>query len=79
MTQLGLGPGELRFGTKVFTGAIPFRDKLPQAAIRAIIGGERPPRPTDPTLTDRLWVLTQRCWDRDIRRRPHALRISCSL
>ena len=25
--------------------------------------GERPPRPTYPTFTERLWELTQRCWD----------------
>ena len=64
---------------QVFTGAIPFGDKPSHAAMQAIVGGERPTRPTDPTLTDRLWELTQRCWDQDMRRRPHALRISCSL
>ena len=79
VAQLGLRSGELRSRTKVFTGAIPFGDEPPHAAMRAIVGGVRPPRPTDPTLTDRLWGLTQRCWDQDDRRRPRALRISCSL
>ena len=77
--QLGLRTLELRFCTKVFTGSIPFGDKPPHRAIRAIVGGERPPRPANPILTDRLWGLIQRCWDQDIRRRPRALRLSCSL
>ena len=74
-----LGSGELRPQTKVFTGAIPFSDKPHRAAMLAIVGGERPPRPIDPVFTDRLWGLTQQCWDQDVKRRPHALRISCSL
>ena len=65
--------------TKVFTGATPFSDKSPRAAMSATVVGERPSRPTHPALTDKLWTLTQRCWDQDIRRRPNALRISCSL
>jgi len=36
----------------------------------AIMGGKRPPRPTHPALTDRLWTLVQRCWDQDSRLRP---------
>ena len=51
--------------TKVFTGAVPFSDQSPHAAMVAIAGGERPPRPTHPTLTDRLWTLTRRCWDQE--------------
>ena len=65
--------------TKVFTSAMPFGDKPPRAAMSAIVVGERPSRPTHPALTDELWMLTQRCWDQDVRRRPNALRISCSL
>ena len=64
---------------KVFTGAVPFSDKPPRAAMLAIIGGERPPRPTHPAFTDSFWALTQRCWDQEAHRRPNALRISCSL
>ena len=48
-------------------------------AISAIICGGRPSRPTHSGLTDKLWTLTQQCWDQDANRRPSALRISCSL
>ena len=40
---------ELLFiSTKVLTGAVPFSNKPPRAALSAIAGGERPPR--QPTL-----------------------------
>ena len=41
----------------------------------AVVGGERPPRPTHPTLTDDLWALIQQCWDKDARLRPRMLQI----
>ena len=65
--------------TKAFTGATPFGDKPPHAALSAIVDGERPPRPTHLSLTDNLWGLVQRCWDQEVHRRPRALRISCHL
>ena len=55
---------------QVFTGVIPFNNSLPAAAMLAIMGGERPPRPTHPTLTDQLWRLIQRCWDQKPHLRP---------
>ena len=64
---------------KVFTGAVPFSDKPPRAAMSAIAGGERPPRPTHSTLTDELWALTQRCWDQDADLRPQMSEISRAL
>ena len=54
----------------MFTGAIPFSDKPPRAVMLAVVGGERPPRPTHPTFPDGLWVLIQRCWGREARLRP---------
>ena len=42
-------------------------------AVVSIVHGDRPPRPTHPSLTDGLWELMQRCWDRDIRKRPQIL------
>ena len=42
-------------------------------AVVSIIHGDRPPRPTHPSLTDGLWELMQRCWDRDICKRPQIL------
>ena len=62
---------------KVFTGAVPFSGETSCAARSAIVGGERPSRPTHPALTDKLWMLTQRCWDQDVDRRPNAQRVSC--
>ena len=37
--------------------------------------GERPPRPATSTFTDKLWGLTQRCWDHDPELRPEALEV----
>jgi len=55
---------------QVFTGAVPFNDRRRLAAVVTIMGGERPPRPTDPSCTDGLWVLMGRCWHQDPRLRP---------
>lgn len=57
---------------KVFTGAVPFSESPATAAIIRIIHGERPPRPTHPTLTEDLWTLMQRCWNHDPKLRPNA-------
>lgn len=65
--------------TKVFTGTVPFSDRPLRAAVLAIAAGERPPRPTHPTLTDGLWALIQRCWDQGAHLRPRALRVVCDL
>ena len=80
ITYLELTCAELSFvWIKVFTAAVPFSDKPPRAAMLAIVGGKRPPRPIHPTLTDRLWGLTRRCWDQEPRRRPQVLQILCGL
>ena len=77
ITYSGMTPGELLLiQMKAFTGAIPFSDKPSRAATLAIARGERPPRPTDPTLTDWLWALTQRCWDQEVSLRPQASEVS---
>jgi hypothetical protein len=57
---------------QVFTGAIPFSEKKPTAAMFDIISGARPPRPTHPTFTAELWTLMQNCWNHDPRLRPTA-------
>jgi len=64
---------------KVFTGAVPFNDKSPCAAMLATVGGERPPRPIHPTFTDALWTMTRQCWDQEACRRPQVLQILCGL
>ena len=44
-----------------------------------VLSGERPERPRDPTLTDGLWDLTQRCLDQDPQRRPEITEVVCDL
>ena len=60
---------------EAFTGAVPFSDKLPRAAVLAIAWGRRPSRPSHPAFTDELWTLTQQCWDQEDRRRPQVPQI----
>jgi len=55
---------------QVFTGAVPFNSGLSTMAILAIAEGSQPTRPTHPTLTESLWALMQRCWDRNPHLRP---------
>ena len=57
---------------KVFTGSAPFDTDvhLPITATLAIMGGERPPRPTHHELTDELWALMQHCWKQKPDERP---------
>jgi len=44
-----------------------------------ILLGERPERPNDRVLTDGLWVITQRCLDRNPRQRPEITNVVCYL
>ena len=55
---------------QVFTGAVPFNNSLPAAAMLAIMGGRRPSQPTHPDFTDELWKLMRRCWDQEPHLRP---------
>lgn len=64
---------------KVLTGAIPFSTESLAVTVLAIGGGDRPPRPTHSALTDKLWALTQRCWDHKPDLRPQAPEISNGL
>ena len=57
---------------QVFTGAVPFSDCPGTVAIVRIMQGERPARPTHPTLTDDLWILMQLSWNHDPELRPNA-------
>jgi len=56
--------------SQAFTGAAPFNDKMPAAAILAIMRGERPPQPTRLDFTPELQTLMQRCWCQDPWLRP---------
>ena len=55
---------------QVFTGAVPFRNESSFTAALSIMKDKRPLRPEHPTLTDDLWTLIQRCWNRDPHLRP---------
>ena len=55
---------------KIFTGAVPFSNCSVVTSATHIIQGKRPPRPTNPALTDDLWALMQRCWDQEPHSRP---------
>ena len=55
---------------KTFTGKPPFNNSVPTAVAVGILAGTRPERPTHPNLTDSIWNLTQRCWNKDTKQRP---------
>lgn len=55
---------------KVFTGTVPFSGFQPVTSIVWVRRGERPPRPTDPTMTDDVWALMQEYWAQDPQSRP---------
>jgi len=55
---------------QVFTGAAPFDSSPPSAATVAIMRGDRPPRPTHPACSYKLWSFMQRCWAPDPNIRP---------
>ena len=61
--------------SQVFTGAVPFSGDPPVRIMLAVMEGNRPPRPTYPTFTEKLWTLMQRCWDHDPQLRPDALEV----
>ena len=61
--------------TQVFTGAVPFGNCLPAAAMLAIMSGGRPPRPVHPALTDGLWTMMQLCWGQDPHSRPEVFKV----
>jgi serine/threonine protein kinase len=56
--------------TQVFTGAAPFNKRPLTSAVMAIMGGDRPPRPTNPVCSDELWAMIQRCWNQKPHLRP---------
>jgi len=55
---------------EAFTGRAPFYNSTPTTVIVDVLSGCRPERPTDPNLTDDLWILTEQCWDHNPQRRP---------
>jgi hypothetical protein len=55
---------------KTFTGRVPFYERTPTAVAVDVLSGNRPERPIDPNLTDDLWNMTEKCWNRDPLWRP---------
>ncbi|KAF9647906.1 kinase-like protein, partial [Thelephora ganbajun] len=55
---------------EVFTGNVPFSNLATATAVTSIVFGKRPKRPSHPSLTDRLWALTQHCWKEKPQDRP---------
>jgi len=55
---------------QAFTGKVPFSGFRSATAVAAITAGDRPKRPTHPSFTDHLWVLTRWCWVEGPQERP---------
>jgi len=64
---------------EVFSGAAPFADSTPTSATTKVLSGERPQRPKDPELTNKIWGLTTRCLERNPQRRPDIAEVVCGL
>ena len=64
---------------KVFTGEPPFGGMGAPAVIKCIMDGERPKRPNCANITELLWSLIQRCWDKDARNRPDMRKVITEL
>ena len=80
----GMSPQHIPIGGitnkyKVFSGGVPFADSTPMSVAATVLLGDRPGRPKDPILTNRLWVLTQRCLAQDPRQRPEIMEVVCDL
>ena len=72
-------PPKLMFWYKAFTGTVPFSNHISSAAMMAIMRGERPPRPTHLSLTDRLGELMNHCLNQDRHDRPRMLEVLLGL
>jgi len=55
---------------EAFTGKAPFYGIAPTTVAVGILAGNRPTRPTHPSLTDHLWKMIERCWSQKPQKRP---------
>lgn len=56
---------------QIFSGRVPFHDRQDVAAVITVITtNERPPRPAHQQLSDQLWEMIERCWQKDPLQRP---------
>ena len=64
-------PQRYSIRTQIFSDRLPFHDSKDTAVVITVItSDERPPRPTHPELSDKLWELIEKCWRRDPSQRP---------
>ncbi|KAF9793044.1 kinase-like domain-containing protein [Thelephora terrestris] len=50
---------------EVLAGKLPFDGNIEAAVILSVFRNDRPPRPVHPEVTDRVWNVIERCWDKD--------------
>ncbi|KAF9784466.1 kinase-like domain-containing protein [Thelephora terrestris] len=56
---------------EAFSGQVPFHGKVDTAVVIAVINGnERPPRPAHQELSDQLWGMIEKCWQKEPSDRP---------
>jgi hypothetical protein len=51
--------------SQVLAGMRPFAGKMEAAVIFSVFQNDRPSRPVHPEVSDRVWNMIQRCWERD--------------
>jgi len=50
---------------EVLAGKSPFAGKMEAAVIFSVFQNNRPSRPVHPEVSDRMWGMIQRCWERN--------------
>ena len=51
--------------SQVLAGKPPFAGRAEAAVIFSVFQNDRPPRPVHPEVSDRVWNMIQRCWERN--------------
>jgi serine/threonine protein kinase len=69
---------------ELYTGKHPFAERKREASViqDIVVHKKTPQRPRDEavvTLTDGIWGLMERCWQRDVSLRPHMEQVKQSL
>jgi hypothetical protein len=55
---------------KIFSGKVPFHKWSNSTVIFRVVYGATPPRSDAPALTDKLWEIVERCWQKEPNKRP---------
>lgn len=66
------------FCCQLYSGMIPFPDRLDPVVILMVSSGERPSKPASAEvlgLTEEVWELTRKCWRGRASKRPNASEI----